>query len=301
MAPKILIVTSSIDLTSDYLISTYHQIDFIRLNVDKFSEYEILVNENIVKIKNSNWEYCLDDIDSIYYRKPILPNLNSIIDSQYHTFMHKEIFSFIEGIIESFPRTCISKPSILRKANNKIVQCLTAKNIGFKIPISRITNSDKWALSPNGCTNIVKPISIGTIEKDNSKIFVQTNIVDKNIHMDTLKYCPSYFQDYIEKEYEVRITFIGDNNFPVKIISSDKVDWRKKDNFVTYETIDTPKEILDKCKKMLSAFNLSFGCFDFAIKNDEYYFLEVNANGQWLWLENELGINISESIIQELS
>ena len=48
--------------------------------------------------------------------------------------------------------------------------------------------------------------------------------------------------------------------------------------------------------------NLNFGCFDFIkAKNDHYYFLECNPNGQWMWLEEDLGMPISESIANYLS
>lgn len=48
--------------------------------------------------------------------------------------------------------------------------------------------------------------------------------------------------------------------------------------------------------------NLNFGCFDFIkAKSGCYYFLECNPNGQWLWLEIDLGIPISKSISDFLS
>ena len=301
MPSKILIVTSSVDLTSDYLISIFKEIEFVRLNVDQFSKYRILVNEKGVTLKSKSWQYRLTDINAIYYRKPSLPNLNGIVDKQYESFIHKEIFSFIEGIVESFPGKCLSKPSILRTANNKIVQCLMAKQLGFNIPPSRITNSQQWACSNYKNESIVKPVSLGTICKEDSRIIVQTNIVNENIPMDMLQYCPSYFQDFIPKDYEVRITFAGKKSFPVKIKSQDIVDWRRKDNKVDYEVISVPQKIISQCEKMLSIFNLKFGCFDFVVKDNKYYFLEVNANGQWAWLETELGIDISGAIMEELS
>ena len=48
-------------------------------------------------------------------------------------------------------------------------------------------------------------------------------------------------------------------------------------------------------------FNMKFGVFDFVVKDNEYYFLEINANGQWAWLEKELNIDISSSLFNYLS
>jgi len=109
------------------------------------------------------------------------------------------------------------------------------------------------------------------------------------------------FQDYIEKDYDLRITFVGEQMFPVRIDSQDKVDWRRPENTVSYGLVDVPSDVVSKCKSMMSFFDLRFGCFDFVVKDNEHIFLEVNANGQWAWLENELAINISGAIIEELA
>lgn len=301
MPSKILIISSSFDLTSDYIINKYTESQFFRLNVDKFSDYKFLINEDKIRIKTDNWDIILTEIDAIYYRKPSLPDLNNVFEKEYHSFAHKEIFALIEGIVESYSGKCLSKPSLLRVANNKIVQCSMAKRIGFKTPKSRITNSPKWAQENTATENIVKPISIGTINKSNSQLVVQTNIVDNKIPMEALSYCPSYFQEFIRKDYDLRITIVGEKIFPVKIISTDQVDWRSKNNSVKYEKALVPNDIILKCKQMLSDFNLSFGCFDFVVKDEEYLFLEINANGQWAWIENELNIEISEAIMEELT
>ena len=48
-------------------------------------------------------------------------------------------------------------------------------------------------------------------------------------------------------------------------------------------------------------FELKFGAFDFIVnKSDEWIFLEINPNGQWLWLEKILDIPISECIFKYL-
>ena len=48
-------------------------------------------------------------------------------------------------------------------------------------------------------------------------------------------------------------------------------------------------------------FNLYFGAFDFVVnKQNEWIFLEVNPNGQWMWLEKALDIPISQHIFRYL-
>ena len=43
------------------------------------------------------------------------------------------------------------------------------------------------------------------------------------------------------------------------------------------------------------------GAYDFIVNpKGEYFFLEVNPAGQWLWMEEKLNLNISKSIAEAL-
>ena len=45
----------------------------------------------------------------------------------------------------------------------------------------------------------------------------------------------------------------------------------------------------------------AFGAFDFIVTpENEWIFLEVNPNGQWLWLEQSLSLDISKKILDNL-
>jgi D-alanine-D-alanine ligase-like ATP-grasp enzyme len=51
----------------------------------------------------------------------------------------------------------------------------------------------------------------------------------------------------------------------------------------------------------LKHLGLNFGCFDFIYTPlCEYVFLECNPNGQWLWIEHETGMKISDAIAEAL-
>ncbi len=46
---------------------------------------------------------------------------------------------------------------------------------------------------------------------------------------------------------------------------------------------------------------MGHGAFDFIENEDGITFLECNLNGQYLWLEEDLGLPISEAIADELA
>ena len=50
---------------------------------------------------------------------------------------------------------------------------------------------------------------------------------------------------------------------------------------------------------MLSVLELQYGAFDFILdKFGNHYFLEVNPNGQWAWIEHLAGLPISKEIVK---
>jgi len=82
-----------------------------------------------------------------------------------------------------------------------------------------------------------------------------------------------------------------------------KDDWRMHQfgPGVTFKVESFPRELEKKCILLLRHFGLRYGAFDFIETPDgKIIFLEVNPNGQFMWLEERLGIPISEAVAHEL-
>lgn len=298
---KILIVTSSVDLTVDYIIERYKGIcKFYRVNVDMFNHYTFNYNaEYGFNIKNNYFNICEKEIDSIYYRKPLLPDLSEY-DDMYHTMISRDIVAYINGFVDAFDGKVLSKPSVLKKSENKVYQMKIAKKVGFKIPESSIGTELNIINRLIEHKSIIKPLTTGKIVCNGRCEIIQTSLIDKKIDED-ISFTPLYIQKYIDKSYELRVTIVENNIFSVKIEAFDKIDWRISQEKNKYSVVDIPETIKKKCFNMLKIMNLNFGAFDFIVnKNNEYIFLEVNPNGQWLWLEEELGIMISQKILNYL-
>ncbi|WP_299489867.1 hypothetical protein [uncultured Shewanella sp.] len=294
-------VTSSYDKTCSYIIKKFSQLTFFRLDLDKFSDYHITFSVDGFKIEDANHYIDSGSCVSIYLRKPSMEKLDDIFETHYHSYIHKETYAFVEGIIESFNGIVLTKPSVMRRANNKVFQASLAAKVGFHLPEFAITNNVDLLKHFTENAGIIKPIAIGEITSGSSKEFVQTNLIDPTFEANNFEYSPVYLQHFIEKEYEVRITVIDGNFFPVKINSENNIDWRKPNNKVSYEVYSIPSTIRNNCLNFMDLCNMKFGCFDFVVKDSTWYFLEMNANGQWAWLEFETEFNISGAIIRYLT
>lgn len=297
----VLIITSSIDVTVDYIIKKYQNgARFYRLNVDEFSQYRIDVGESYQwRISCTDWTLEKSAVYSIYYRKPILSDLSEY-DVDYHGMIAKDIVSLINGIVDDFEGKVLTKPYILRKTENKTFQLLYAARKGFNVPKSYIGNSKDIALECiKEYKSIIKPLTTGKIKKSDGIEIYQTSYIDEL--KEDIGLTPLYVQNYEEKSYEVRLTCINDCVFAVRIDSEDKLDWRKNYAGLKYSLIECPQVVRMHCLKLMEDFDLKFGAFDFIVnKQDEWIFLEINPNGQWLWLEKILDIPISKYIFRYL-
>ncbi len=119
--------------------------------------------------------------------------------------------------------------------------------------------------------------------------------------------CPVILQEYIPKKLELRITVVGKKIFPCAIYSQDaptdegRIDWRGHEDHIRHEPYVLPSEIEQKCFKLVKSLGLQFGAIDMIVTpNDEYIFLEINPNGQWLWIEKLTGMPISNAVAELL-
>lgn len=298
---KILVITSSIDGTVDYVINRYNKCaEFYRLDVDRFEEYEIVVGDDEQWIISCDkWSVKKSDIYSIYYRKPRLPKLNEFLD-EYRVMIYRDIIALINGIVDDFEGKVLTKPYILRKTENKVFQLLYAQKNGLIIPESFIGNCNDKARMFANKASIIKPITTGKLNFAQKTELYHTNYF--NEFDEDISCTPIYLQEYQKKKYEVRLTFVEDSFWAVRIDSEDKLDWRKNYKGINYKLIDCPDNILDDCIKMLKEFDLKFGAFDFIVDEEEtWIFLEINPNGQWQWLEQELRVPISGRIVRFLT
>ncbi|MCU7493515.1 MAG: hypothetical protein HF312_13165 [Ignavibacteria bacterium] len=302
---KILVITNSYDVTVDYIINKYNSYyQIFRFNIDKFDEYRIRIANNPFNylISSPVQEIKSEEIKSIYFRKPTF----SKKQEDEIGLVKKSLLRLIYGFAESFDGTCLTRPSILSVSENKVVQMKVAEKVGLKIPKSLITNIrlDADQFSNTNRSTIFKFLCNSNYEKGNNEYTLGTNILDDSESLRGIEKLPIYFQEYQEKTYELRVTIIGETIYAVKILSqgheSTRIDWRKCYNALQYGMDELPKSVRDKLFLLMKELNIKFGAFDLIFHNGEYYFLEVNPNGQWLWLERSLGIDISEQIIKYL-
>ncbi|KAG9585819.1 hypothetical protein KCV01_g13671, partial [Aureobasidium melanogenum] len=129
---------------------------------------------------------------------------------------------------------------------------------------------------------------------DGGARYVQTSLVSDitRFNRKSIELAPCIYQEYVEKAFELRVTVIGERIFAAKIedgAGGTFVDWRYETGRPNFRMTATELDasVQDLIHELVRRLGLSFGCLDFIVDPDgELYFLEINPNGQFLFLED---------------
>jgi glutathione synthase/RimK-type ligase-like ATP-grasp enzyme len=314
-------VSNSLDAHSDDVERELNHRGFetFRVNTDRFSSDCVrLVFKGDVKDSNIivNGKTCqISDIMSVWYRRPEQLETN-VIDPYQKAFAEKELGELLRQFYQ-FPSQAlwVSRIEALEKARRKLPQLLLAKKLGMSIPRTLVSNSpEEIRLFFMECSEkmIYKTLHSPVIRlgEGNELWGIPTTMMTSE-HMEAINSIDKtggIFQEYIEKDYEIRVTIIGNDIFAAKVdsqkVDSAKVDWREAVALgqVEVKPYCLPEKISGRCKLLAKSYGLNFGAIDLIRSvSGDYVFLELNCNGQWLWIEEVTGQPMLDSMVKLLT
>jgi hypothetical protein len=171
---------------------------------------------------------------------------------------------------------------------NKLNQLESAKSVGLNIPQSVIVNSKSEFIKWNkGCQFVTKAIQENVIFQSEEYIFIQrvNEIGESDIPN---FFFSSFFQKKIVKSKEIRTFYLNGEFYSISITNNcadSPIDTRENKSTNINRPFELPIEIRIKLARLMSLFNLISGSIDLVIDNEgEYYFLEINPEGQYDWV-----------------
>jgi hypothetical protein len=303
----ILIVTHKEDYTADFIVNilNHRNIEYLRFNTDSVG-----VEHQISFLTNDETKIAIDGFshfNAVWFRRVKVP-IVSFDSIEENDFYNKDIQSFFGNLWTTLSTDkWLSNPDAIYKAENKILQLSVARKLGFNVPNTIISTDSKEIQTfclENKQKIIIKPISKSRYISDGEEKIVFTSSL-KTIHIESERFIsfPMIFQNEIEKEYEIRVTVVGEEVFAAKVDSQSdldaKLDWRRKR--LKFEPYNLPIDIQELSVKLVKELGLGFGAIDIIKTKEGYIFLEINPNGQWVWIESDTGLKISDAIIQYLT
>lgn len=286
------------------------------INCDLFFSADMpSIQENSIVINNDQLKWnslCADKItrdmtssaySTIWWRRPRQPHIPyDYAHPDDLKFIKRENHVYFQSIPHLFSNESwwINPISSQEKIKSKVYQLKLARECGFNLPNSLISNSPddikSFILNSGDKSVIYKSFTPNSWHDENgfNMLYTQKIQLDDLPSDKIIRIAPGIYQHYVEKLYELRITCFGSYISAIKIDSQKnnitKTDWRKTlvSNLELSE-VEIPNHIKSLIILYMKKMNIVFGCFDFIVTpEEEYIFLEVNEQGQFLWVEDIL-------------
>jgi hypothetical protein len=304
--PQIILILSPLEdfhtkAVQQVLINKGHRV--VIFDAAKFPEkisitFEYNNNISSCFLRDINLNLNLKDVDIVWQRRPYFSTPPSIVVKEDRTFCQSELNVTISSMYKYLDNAFWVNSRYARSsADLKPYQLKKANEASFNIPKTIITNepSEIRKFITEHPKVIFKPLTPFTWKEKGKKFATYTSVVSLELNQlpkdELLRTTPGIFQEFIEKQYEVRVQFFGETYFAVKIdaskIKHGDIDWRfDQSSLNSFEHIKIPDSMFKNCQKLMHELGIVVGAFDFIVTvNNDWIYLEVNEAGQFLFLE----------------
>ncbi|RXM50290.1 MULTISPECIES: grasp-with-spasm system ATP-grasp peptide maturase [unclassified Chryseobacterium] len=256
---------------------------FIRVHEDEV--FEIKTDQKRLFLVSHRNRFYLDEINSIWYRNGglnfrRLHYKNESINLNMNEYQH-----WLEDYVR---KTLESKKHINKESNsdlNKLLVLEQAKKVGLDVPDYFLAdNTDEVEFNKTIIKTIGGNPRAENIFKDTTGM-MYTSIVKEP---QKGNFFITFFQEKIEKDFEIRSFYLNGKVWSTAIFSQNdeqtKVDFRKYNHKRPNRNVpyQLPKSIEEKIHLLMLSLDLNCGSLDLIKSKDTFYFLEVNAIGQFL-------------------
>lgn len=249
------------------------------------------------------------EVEAVWYRRVGWPLVDARMAQRDRAFAAGETQAALLSAAEilddrAFAVNPVRASLMSERGAAKLYALEVAQECGLRVPRTLVTSDPKeaaafLAIAEGGA--IYKPFMAPLVEdklEDGraKKRTLFTNKLDASAleAIDGVRAAPCLFQELVPKAVEIRATIMGHRVFATEIRSQEtekgRDDFRRAYGELSYAPHALPKEIEGALLGVLQGLALYFGCADLILTPEgEYVFLEVNQQGQWLWLEEQTG------------
>lgn len=254
------------------------------------------------------------EISSVWYRRPTVPAVAASMSARVQEYVQAESLEVLRDLWSNLPCAWLpGEPQVLERARQKILQLNTAARTGLEVPPSLVTNDPKQVYEFY-CQHQGKIISKMAASAFRDSELTHTirrytePVTQRDLgYLQAVRHCPMLFQAYVDKRFELRCTVVDDSVFCAAIHSQQssrtRHDWRRYDRSRTpYSPYELPDDISRRLVTLVRNLGLRFGAIDMIYTPDgRYVFVEINPNGQFLFIEQATSLPISAAIADALS
>ncbi|WP_030573456.1 ATP-grasp ribosomal peptide maturase [Streptomyces aureocirculatus] len=245
----------------------------------------------------------LTRVRSVYWRRPIWPAFDHLAPDDAR-FAAAQVHYGLGGILHALDQPLwVNHPLKNAAADYKPTQLAVAHRMGFTVPPTLVTNDPDQARSfINAHQRVLfKTLRWTPYQRNGVPVTGWADPVTAGELDESVRAAPHLFQAVVDKAADLRVLVVGRKVFAVRI-ESKMLDWRKDYAALSYSMVDLPERTEKALLAYLDHFGLVSGSFDLAVdKASGLWWLELNPNGQWGWLQEPTGLPMAAAFAELLT
>ena len=318
---RVLLITHSGDNESVELVSRElkrRKHTPVRLNTDLYPT-EVRISSELIGRRSRRWleadgqRVDLQQVGALWYRRYYvgwaLPDelgdtRQACVDEARRT---------LSGTIASLNCFQLDTLRAVRRCDHKELQLEKAREFGLDMPRTLFSNQ---AQAVRDFARAVKvPLitkmqhSFAIYREGKEQVVFTTPLTEEDLDdLAGLEFSPMTFQEKVPRKVELRATVVGKRVFTASIdaelLEKTGVDWRRDglqliDSWKPYQL---PRAVERSLLKLTKWFGLNYAAADFIVTPEgRHLFLEINAGGEFFWLQRTPGLPIVEALVDVLT
>ena len=265
--------------------------------------FEIRIHKKRLYLESQRNTFFIDEIGSVWYRRGGIQFLRKTYENpSIHIHMNEYQHWLEDYVMHSLEsKKHINKQ---RKSHvNKLLVLEEARKIGLEVPSFYLAeNMDDVIIGETITKSITGNVIIESLHAESDGIMYTSVINEK----DNESFLISFFQEKIEKDFEIRSFYLEGRIWSMAIFSQNdaqtKTDFRKYNTEKPNRNIryKLPDHLEEKVIRLMEALDLNCGSLDFIMSGNTYYFLEVNPVGQFGNLSFDCNYYLEKEIAEYL-
>lgn len=309
LRPTVVILSNERDISVDWVVRLLRaeHVAYARLNTERMLDWTLVLDplEGHAELRGSDHVLDGTQVRSVWFRRPDPPRLPGVVEPREEEVVRAQWRVAIRGLAHVLGARWVNHPDRNDDAEQKLLQLRLAREVGFDVPATLVTSDvdsvRDFAVNHDGV--VVKGLDAPYIEEaEGNGRFVFTTRLSEVADLDGLEQAPMVFQEEIAPKKDVRVTVVGDRVFAASPVDEiGHVDWRARSEPVEFERSDIPTRVEEMAIALVRRLGLVFGAIDLLCDAEgRYWFLEINPNGEWGWLQKKAKLPIAEAITETL-
>ena len=304
--PALFIYTNSYDLSADVIVRRLGNDAVFRFNLDLWHEYVIDIDRRQVVIANASGRAVdSQDIAKFLWRKP-LTNQQLFPDRDMpreRAFQEEELAYAMREVWNAMylsGRAVLIDP-VSDSIAGKLIQAQIASG-HFQVPDWAMVCGASPRLQADLPPQVAK--SLTSLRTGDRSVLYTTRVNAKQLSPAS----PWLLQAQVAADHDVTVVVVRDALFAFALSRADfpagTVDWRRARALTPAQAWvphALPPAVAAAIRRFMADMSLHYGRLDFLLAGEDYFFLEVNPNGEWGWLDPSGETGILDALASELS